>query len=483
MKRQHPIAILRYISKNFWLLLIPLIRGLLAFRFDFYNWLSGAYLDILVVLAIFGTAFFRWWNINFRVSKKGIVIRSGLIFRERAFIPFESVTALTECRTFALRPMRAVTILLDTDSSSAINKHGDPDLKLIIRERDASRIYPFFDSTSDENKEEYRSNRRRMLFFSLAFSSTLSGLIFFGTLLIQGGRLVGNELEERLFGAVNDVTRIAEKIVRGITPLTVGIIIALFAGWTYSFISNYLRHISFSIGRYGRHIRIKSGFFTRWKYYINTDKINCADLRQNMLMKVFRVMSVHISCTGYGKAKNEIPVFVPITKKKDVGSVMRKYLPGFMSETMVRFEVKAAYIMKFLGPPAFLLFSVIIAFSVFMFLMPDWYSVLLFASVMGELAAVHLLIVNLAAFLTGGAFIGERTVTLCYCRAFGFHNVIVPRDKISQIRISQNFLQKFNNSCNFYLYTRGERASCHKVRGLELCDAERAALLLGYSVV
>ena len=92
MKRQHPIAVMRYVSKNFWLLLIPLVRGLLALKFDFYNWLSGAYLDILIVLAIFGMAFFRWWNINFETTESGINISTGLFVREMMQIPFYSVS-------------------------------------------------------------------------------------------------------------------------------------------------------------------------------------------------------------------------------------------------------------------------------------------------------------------------------------------------------------------------------------------------------
>ena len=52
MKKQHPIALLQYTTKNFWLLLIPLLRGLFSLDVDFYSWLSGAYLDVLVILVI-----------------------------------------------------------------------------------------------------------------------------------------------------------------------------------------------------------------------------------------------------------------------------------------------------------------------------------------------------------------------------------------------------------------------------------------------
>lgn len=481
MKRQHPIAILRYVSKNFWLLLIPLLRGLLALRFDFYNWLSGAYLDVLVVLVIFGAAFFRWWNINFCLGKKWLYLRSGLFVCENLKIPYTSITAVSIEKSFVLRPFRAVRILLDTDSSSTANKREDPDVKLVVKKKDIDKLLTLLEAENEEKKVCYKSNRRRMLFFSLAFSSALSGLIYFATFLIQGGRLVGNELEERFLGAVNNVTMVAEKVIYGITPVTVGVIIILGAGWLYSFISNYLRHINFELEKSKNGIRIKSGFFTRWLYFINADKVNFADLRQNMLMKICRVMSVNVSCSGYGKKKNEIPVFVPVTSKKNVAEVMEKFLPEFSSGEGERYDVKLNYIMKFLGPPTVLIFAIILVFSAAVFIFPEWYSVLLFAAAMGEIVAVHLLIVNLAAFLSNGVEICKGSIVVRYCKAFGFHNVIVPLDKISEIRISQNFLQKLNGSCNFILYTRGERATRHRIRGLQFCDAEKAAEMLGYS--
>ncbi len=481
MKRQHPIAILRYVSGNFWLLLLPLVRGLLALRFDFYSWLSGAYLDILVVLAIFGAAFFRWWNINFRVSKKGIFVRNGFFISEKMKIPFSAFSAVTVNKPFLLRPLKAYTVLIDTDSSSTVNKKEDPDIKLIMREKDVQKLLTYFCPKEEEKPVSYNSNKRRLLFFSLTFSSALSGLIYFGTFLIQGGRLVGNELEERFLGAVNNVTKIAEKVIYGITPATVGIIIVIAFGWGYSFLSNYLKHMNFRLEKIGEKIRIENGFFTKRTCVISSDRVNYADLRQNLLMKICKVMSVNVSCSGYGKKKNEIPVFVPITKKNNASDVMKRFLPDFNAEKGYACGALPSYVMKFLGPPTALIFVIIFVFLGAIMLLPEWYSVILFIAVMGEIVAMHLLIVNLAAFLSNGTEVADECIIIQYCKAFGFHNVIVPLNKISEIRISQNLFQKLNGSCSFILYTRGERAVRHKVKGLTLVDAEKTAELLGYT--
>ena len=82
MKRQHPIALLKYTSKNFWLLLIPLVRGLFALRFDFYSWLRGAYLDVLVLMVIMGLAYAVWRNVQYETTDEGINISKGLFLKE-----------------------------------------------------------------------------------------------------------------------------------------------------------------------------------------------------------------------------------------------------------------------------------------------------------------------------------------------------------------------------------------------------------------
>ena len=72
LKRQHPVALLGYTTKNFWLLLIPLIRGLAALKFDFYRWSQGAGWDILAVTAMIAIAVIRWYYTLYEFSEDGI---------------------------------------------------------------------------------------------------------------------------------------------------------------------------------------------------------------------------------------------------------------------------------------------------------------------------------------------------------------------------------------------------------------------------
>ncbi|MCH5350293.1 MAG: PH domain-containing protein [Oscillospiraceae bacterium] len=474
LKHQHKIAILKYTTANFWLLLIPLVRGLFALKFDFYRWVRGAYLDIIVILVIIGVAVLRWEFDRYEIREEGIFISSGVFIRNEFLLPYNVLSCATSKRALWFRPIKAVTLSLDSDSRSAKNKRGGADIQLIIPLNDYTELYNKMPNESTNTRISYYASKYNLIFFSLVFSSTLSGVIFLGTLFIQGGRIVGNELEEMFFSAVSDVTNVVQTIVKGVTPFSVALTLVIAVSWGFSFFSNLLRHINFMVQRCGKNIFVENGFFSRWKYFINYSRINYADLRQNLLMKICKVMSVHVSCTGYGKEKNEIPVFVPVTTKNRVIGSMQMILPNFTISN-ISMRPKKWYIMPFIMPPIIMIAAFPATAYFAMRLFPTWDSVIKFLLVMGEIPSVYLLIVKTAAKFTTGIGDGGETVTLKYCKFYQFHTVIVPKNKIVYVRLTQTIFQRFNKSCDVHIYTRGERAAKHRVRGIPLAEAANFA--------
>ncbi|MDE6746108.1 MAG: PH domain-containing protein [Oscillospiraceae bacterium] len=471
MSRQHKIAILKYTTKNFWMLLIPLVRGLAAMNFDLYHWLQGAYWDLIVILLMIGFAVLRWYFIRFEVEENGIFISHGVLLRNEFTIPYSAVACASAARSLWLRPIRAVTVALDSDSHSALGQGKKADAELIMKLTDYTKIYNNIPNSSTNAKFSYRASKADLVFFSLVFSSTLSGVIFLGTLFIQGSRIVGNQLEEQFLNAVSDVTEFMQKIVSGVTPAAVALTLIFALGWGFSFASNLLRHINFRIQRCGNDITVRNGFFSKWRYYVNISKVNCADLRQNLLMKICRVMSVHVSCTGYGKSRNEIPVFVPITTKKRVMSTMQMMLPSFTLSN-ISLKPKPFYIMPFLWGP--LLSAVLLpvgAVAAARFF-PAWSGIVKFLLIMGEIPSLHLIAVKIMAKFTTGIGFGNDTITLKYCTFSQFHTVIVPKSRIAYVRLSRTIFQRFNGTCDVWVYSRGERASKHRIRGIDVKKAE-----------
>ena len=282
---------------------------------------------------------------------------------------------------------------------------------------------------------------------------------------------MGGELERIFINAVSDVTSRVQSIIDGVTPFSVGITLIIAWGWGFSFFSNLLRHINFKAQRFGDNIFVENGFFSRWKYYVNCSRINYADLRQNLLMKACRVMSVHVSCTGYGKSKNEIPVFVPITTRDRVIGSMRLLLPNF-TVSDITIKTKGSYIMPFIWAPLIAAAAFPVGAVIGVRFLPNWESVIRFLLIMGEIPSVYMLAVGFAAKFSTGIGIGDSTITLKYCRTNKFHTVIVPKNKIVYVRLSRTIFQLLNGTADVWVYTRGERAAKHRIRGIPAAAAE-----------
>lgn len=119
IRHQHPVKILKYSSKNLWLLLLPLARGLYATQLDvnkMYEWLKGSWFDILVVIFILATGYVRWYFSNFSIDKNGISSYSGVIVRATTYIPYKNISSVTAEYKFYLRPFRAVSVSINTNA-------------------------------------------------------------------------------------------------------------------------------------------------------------------------------------------------------------------------------------------------------------------------------------------------------------------------------------------------------------------------------
>lgn len=471
MKHQHKIAILKHIKGNFWLLLFPLIRGLAAMKFDLYNWIKGAYLDIIVILLVLGLAYLRWYFVRFEIKEKEIYVRKGLLFRNEFSLPYSTISCAAYSSPFLFKPFKAVKIFLDSDSHPISKKHNKADVELIVSETEYLHLCNKIPTKYASMKIGYQASRKDLIIFSLLFSSTLSGIIFMGTFFIQGSKLVGERLEQEFFSAVNNVTETVKIVAKEATPFSVALTMIIGAGWLLSFLRNLLRHIRFEIHRRGDSIIIENGHFSHWKYYVNYSRINYADLRQNLLMKIAKIMSVHVSCTGYGKSKNEIPVFVPVTTRHRVMSTLEMMLPAY-TQSNISIKPKCTYIMAYIWLPLVLTIGVPIAMAVLSKVFPEWSVTIKFLGTMLEILSIYLLAVKAAAKLTTGIGIGKDTLTVKYCRAYRFHTLIVPKERVAFIKIRRTPLQRFGDCCDVIIYTRGERALKHQVRGIIVDEAE-----------
>lgn len=481
-----------YTSKNFWLLLIPLIRGLVALRFDFYHWAEGAAWDILAVTVMISAAVLKWYFTEYEITACSLRIASGIIAKTDKNIPFKSISAVTSEENPLYSQLGSVKLYIDTDAASGGRKSAD--VTLTVSSRDRAQLFNFlsdaFNSSGSETGNISRTNytykvsKLSLIAFSLLFSSALSGVALLITGFSGSTDIIGEQLERDFLAIVNDlsdaVAHILGRLIQDIPPTGIAISIIIAIGFGLSFIGNIFRHINFTVSRRGRCIFISGGLIVRRKYCINSRRVNIADMRQNLLMKLFGVTSVHVNCTGYGKRKNEFPVFVPICSIRRIrdgknvrrlSGVMDMLLPGFSGADSY-INPKAAYIMRFITPPALLIYGIILLGLLFIMLFPHWHSLISFLTFLAEIPAVWLLFAKACAYCTNGINISDGSICAKYSVFYEFHTITVPLERVAELRITQTIFQRMNRSCDVIIYTNSEYTGSHRVRGMPINEVQ-----------
>ena len=320
--------------------------------------------------------------------------------------------------------------------------------------------------------------------FSFLFSSALSGVALLITAFSGSTDIIGDQLERDFLTVVNDLSDVVAsrlgRLIKGISPAGIAVSIIIGVGFLISFAENILRHINFTAGRRGKCIIISAGLIVKRMYCINSRRVNIADMRQNLLMKFFGITSVHVNCTGYGKRKNEFPVFVPICSIRRINdgksvrklsSVMEMLLPDF-SGAGSYINPRTTYIMRFIMPPALAVYGILLLGMVLMIMFPHWYSLIWFMSILLEIPAIWLVFVKACAYCTNGINITDKSVCAKYSVWYSFHTITVPLERVAEIRITQTIFQRMNRSCDVIIYTNSEYIGSHRITGLPITEVQ-----------
>lgn len=462
--RQHPLTIFNYITRGFWLLLIPLTRSLIAMKFNIAEWLRGAWLDILIVSLIFGFAFLRWFFISFRIEDEYIQTGTGYFGLIKSKIYYKEASSVTCSQGAFLRLFRAYKINIDTNSNARpFSKHN---VTLIIKKSEFDKIYGIIKGHGEGlAKFSYQPKKTQLFIFSFLFSSTISGVVLIATLLYQGSRIVGREIEQQFLLDINN--QVAQFVTVNLPPITIAIVLVIVVGWLYSFLVNLIRHWDFTAVRQGSNIIIQSGIITRQINIIDINRINFIDTRQSFLMRMFKICSVHINCAGYGKSNEQISVLVPITTNEEMLMSLKVLVPKFPRPTLT-LRSRLISILSFLTTPILVVALVPVAAYIISWIFPEWESIIMFMMMMFLIPGFWFIVVKFASIFTTGIGFHDGYATLSYCRFYSFHTVVVPIERISIATTKQTVAQYFNKQCDLKIYTNSEKTSYHKIKNFPL---------------
>ncbi|MDR0974497.1 MAG: PH domain-containing protein [Ruminococcus sp.] len=473
---QHPLALLTYSKRKFWLLLIPILRRLIVYNFNVIEWISWGLWDLLLLGLLAGIILFQYFSFRYKFNDFELIIQNNFFIKSVFKINFNKVSLLSSKETFWSRPFRAVKLQIESEAKSAFNKRKASDVVIVTDKKTAERVLWRFRSGSSAVKRRhtvsYKNPRSMLVIYSILFSSAYSGGIYLLILLYQSADIIAETLGIYYGEILSRFKELSENIITGISDGLIFIIVITACGYIYSFISNILRLQNYRLTIRGRLLEIKGGYFSRWSYYINRDYVNYTDIRQNMIMKIFGLYSINIGCTGYGRKRGEIPVFIPITELPKGGAVLEMFLPGLGSELAKRKPEKRTAktsFFKLTWLPLFLIIGFALGFSLLVYIIPNFARLYLFLLIMSEIPSALFMTACVTEYFSGGVTIDkEHRHFAVYCRkGLSQHLVIVPENKVSTIRERKTYFGKRHNISNITIITCGERGVKHTARSVK----------------
>lgn len=464
--RQHPIKLISYTTKYFWLLIIPLLRGiysLISGGGSWQVWFKGAWLDLVVVAAIFAFAWLRWSCVGYEFDDGSITIRKGLVFNISEQVFYSKITTVSINQGILYRAFGACNVQISTNAG-VLDK---VDVSIVMKKADAEKFYGAVKSARVKSLNYTVSpNRLKLLLFSFLFSSSFSGILISIALLLEVSAVIDRKTEAQLL--LDAFTDTVNKAAVYVPPILAGIAIVLGITWALSFIHNIFSFWNSSLTKSSDSVYVKSGLILKRINLITLDKINFIDFNQNLLAKICRISSLSVHAAGFGKTgQKEMSVVMPITNNKEMRSTIKEVFPEYPApKIQLKTDIKS-YNGFFAWPIVFAAIP-LAGFWALKHFLPDWYVIASPALIVSLIPAVWLAIVKTASLFTTGIGFKDKYLCMRYSRYFGFHTVIMPKERIAKVVLRQSPPQVLNGTCTARIYSASQARRIHTIRGLDL---------------
>lgn len=464
--RQHPIKLFSYTTKYFWLLAIPLLRGiysLLSNGGSWQAWFRGAWLDLIVVAVIFAFAWLRWSCVGYEFDDKSVTIKKGLLVSVSDQVFYSKITTVSINQNVLYRMFGACEVQISTNAG-VLNK---ADVSIVMKKTDAEKFYYSVKAARVKSLNyTVPPNRLKLLLFSFLFSSSFSGILICIALLLEVSSVIDQRTEAQLI--LDAFTDTVNKAAVYVPPILAGIALVLGITWVLSFIHNIFSFWNSSLTKSSDSVYVKSGFIMKRINLITLDKINFIDFNQNLLARLFRISSLSVHAAGFGKTgQKEMSVVMPITSNKEMRSTIKEVFPEYPApKIQLKSDIKSYN--GFYAWPIIFAALPIVGFWLLKHFMPDWYTIASPALIVSLIPAAWLAVVKTASLFTTGIGFKDKYLCMRYSRYFGFHTVIMPKERIAKVVLRQSPFQVLNGTCTLRVFSASQARRVHTIRGLNI---------------
>lgn len=462
MKKQykaHPFMIGTFIKPFFFILVIPVIKGLYQYiRFKEIDNILG--LEVFIFLAILFLAIVRWFSFRLITDSENqtVTIKIGVLYVKKAVINVSKLSSIQTDQNPIDALFRSVTYKINTEAG----KKGKADFKFKLSLRNSKEVSTFL--YDKEKPEAIGFSPLKIAFLASTTSSAFAGIIIGVPIIYKAGSLLGIALDKLiLYELENTSSKIPTYFPTIVNTVALTILIAYIISFVYSFI----KLINFRLFAGKENLEVRSGFFVRTRTRFRKDAVKNVRIVQTPLMMIGKRYSLKANIGGYGDTKSEAEVVVPAGTHRDIKKNFREYFP-FLEPNGTRVTAKQNFITKsrFLTLP-FLYFLIIASASLVLALRFTLFTrlVVFLTIVVSVINAFYMFLcyfeykrgkIQLGQNVFAQSRTGMRTCEF-YC----------PKENIGEIKLIRWPIDYLHKTCRIKLLVRSEHADSILVRHLD----------------
>ena len=457
--RAHPLMIVRYLWRYLFVLLIPVVRGLLNYgRSGTLSHLVAG--EAALGAVIVAVAVLKWSRCRVIIARDRLTVRTGLFLSRTAVVPLGHIASALFEYNPVLALFGAVAVRIDTEAGGRKNA----DFALILTRR-AARTLRRAVSPDAPATLTYRCRTLRLVLLAAANSSAAAGLLIAAPVINKAGQLLGENLSDRLMGTITYAAMLTERLI---PPAATVLALVMVAGFVVSFLLTLFQCAPFRLRRRGGRLDITHGLVTHRHTCFSMDAVNAVVIQQSFLMRLARHCTVNVSVAGYGKQKGESAALLPAADAAQADTLTRRILPGCERLNLTLRPPKRAF-QRVLFVPVVALAAIPMGTLILCLLFPVVSSMLAFLAMVAQVVVAYFLSVRIRCYRRGGVGFwgGVQAYASKWLRLIELR---AAPGRTGVIRIMRNPFDKLVHLCSVRVTLRAEGALSLTV--LNLDDAE-----------
>ena len=458
--RAHPLMIFNFLKPFLFVLLIPVVRGVIQYA------ASGEYdsilkFEIVLSIVLFVIGCLRWWcfKLILNEEKHTITVVSGLFFRRTAKINVDKLSSVQTKQNPLEFIFRAVTFRINTEAGN-LNK-ADYEFKLSTKS--AKMVSTLLYGKGDNKK--IRFSLFKIAILAATTSSAFTGIIVGVPLIYRAGNLLEIAISDML---INEINNVSNKIETYFPPVVNAISLVFLGSYLISFLYSLFKYLNFRLRLGQDKMEIRSGFFVRTRTAFKKAAINNVRIEQSFLMMLLRRFAMRVSVGGYGESKSRSEVVIPLEKGQEIRNHFAEYLPFFKCDTGVFIKPRPTAVnrSRFLFFPTIYFIVAVVSAIILGSRFDDFDRFALFCLwIVGTIIIIHAWFCLFECF-KGKVDFGEN-VFIRSRKGFKTCELYCPKEKVGEVKLVRFPADMWHHTCRLRITVRSERADSLCVRHLD----------------